>query len=600
MRKLKGKTAKAVSFILVLASLSHLYTNIFGVFPAFLMRSMHLSYMLSVCFLIFPASKKSPNDHPSLLDICLSILSVVVALYIMFNYEVLQSRWMYVSPVSDIEVIFGTICVLLILEASRRAVTPMITIVASLSIAYLFFCPFFSGILHYTGFSFKRIIEMLYLDSSHGIHGILVGISATYVIIFILFGSFMNSMGMGEFFINFAKAVTGKQVGGPAKIAVVASALFGTISGSAAANVYTTGAFTIPLMKKIGYRTQFAAAVEAVASTGGQAMPPVMGAAAFIMAELIGVPYIKICLFALIPATLYFISVFLMIHFESLKHNLKGNIGENIDKAYIIKNLYNFIPLLGLIYILVIGMSAMRAAFIGIILTILISYFKKETWMTPRKIFNALENGARNAVMIAIALSCAGIVVSVIINTGLGLSFGSIIMGLSGGKIVLILIFVMILTLILGCGLPTSASYIVSAAISTPILIKAGFDVLPSHLFVFYFAFMGSITPPIAIAAYAAAALAKAQPMLVGYEAVRLGMLGFIVPFAFITNYYLLTDGPISQILVALILSIIGIIALSAGAMGYVKNKISILKRIFLIMFGIAIIFYRVIISIIF
>lgn len=600
MRKLKGKTGIAVSVILVLASLTHLYTNIFGIFPSLVMRPMHLLFMLSICFLVFPASKKSPIDHPSVLDFCLSILSIVVALYIIINYERIQLRWMYVSPIYNIEIILGTINVLLILEASRRAVTPMITLVASLGIAYLFLCPFLSGILYYPGFPYKRIIEILYLDSSNGIYGMLVNISATYIIIFILFGSFMNSMGMGEFFINCAKFIGGKQVGGPAKMAVISSALFGTISGSTVANVYATGQFTIPLMKKTGYRTEFAAAVEAVASTGGQIMPPVMGAAAFILAELTGVSYGKICIYASIPAILYFLSVFVMVHFDALKYNLKGITGEKIDKSVIIKNLYNFIPLLGIIYVLVIGKTATRAAFIGIILTILVSFFKKETMMTPRKIFYALEDGAKNTIMLAVALSVAGIVVSSIVNTGLGLSFGSIIVSLSGGIVVFMLIFVMILTLILGCGLPTSASYIVSAAISTPILIKAGFMPIPSHLFVFYFACIASITPPVAIGAYAAAALAGANPMEVGYEAVKLGILGFIVPFAFITNYYLLADGPIFQILVALILSIIGVTAIAAGIVGYVKNKIGILNRIFLIVFGLVVIFYRSIISIIF
>lgn len=601
MRKLKGTTAMVISIILVLASLVHIYMVIFGILPSFLMRSMHMLFFLPLCFLLFPASKKSPLDHPSLVDIFFAILSIAVTFYLMVNYERLQSRWMNVSLVYDIEVIFGTINVLLILEASRRAVTPMITIVASISIAYLFLGPYLTGLLYHSGFSYSRIIEGLYLDSSNGLYGMLTGISATYIIIFILFGSFITKVGMGDFFNDFSVLITGKAKGGPAKVAVISSGLFGSISGSSVANVYATGSFTIPLMKKLGYRTRFAAAVEAAASTGGQIMPPIMGAAAFIMAELTAVSYITICFYALIPAVLFFLSVLISVHFEAVKHNLKGSSTININKIKILKELYYFIPLVGIVVLLILRFSPMRAAFGGIILTILISLFKKETWMTPKKLFEALATGAKNTIMLAIALSCSGIVVSSIVNTGLGFSFGSIIMSLSGGNLTLILILAMILALILGCGLPSSAAYIISSALAAPILVRAGFELIPSHLFVFYSSIIAGITPPVAITAYAAAALAGDENLMAtGIEAAKLGIVGFIIPYAFITNNFLVGQGSFFQIIFAIILTTIGVIAFIAGIKGYLTKKLNILNRFLLIMFGLLLVFYRSIILILF
>lgn len=600
-RKLKGGTAKAIFLIMGLAAIIHIYIVIFGIMPSYFMRPMHMLFMLPICFLLFPASKESSTEYPSLIDYFLSILSIVVTVFLMINYARLESRWMNVSPVYNIEVILGTINVLLILEACRRAVTPMISLVASIAIVYLFLGPHLTGMFYHGGFSYPRIIEGLYLDSSNGLYGSLTGISTTYIIIFILFGSFMDKVGMGNFFNKFATVITGKTVGGPAKIAVVSSSLFGTISGSAVANVYGTGTFTIPLMKRMGYRPQFAGAVEAVASTGGQIMPPVMGAAAFIMAELTSVPYFTICLYAAIPAVLYFFSVFVAIHYESLKHNLKPVAqNEMVNKISVLKEVYYFLPLIGIIILLVLKMSAIRAAFGGILITILISLFKKETWMTPKKIFTALSNGATNTIMLAVALSCAGIIVSVIVNTGLGLSFGSIILGLSGGNILLILLFTMILAIILGCGLPSSAAYIVTSAIAVPILTRVGFDLIPSHLFVFYSSIVAGITPPVAITAYAGASVAGSDPMKTGFEASKLGIFAFLIPYAFITNSYLVAQGPFFQVVLALIIVSIGVTLVAGGIRGYLISHIGFLIRILLIVVGLIFIYYRSVISLFF
>lgn len=593
MREITGFYKVFIKILAIFTSILHLYTASFGVFPLRVMRSVHLMLLLPMCFILFPANKKSPTDKPSLFDILLIFFSTIVGLYIMFNYEYLQIRWVLASPVFPIQVILGIINILLILEATRRAVTPAMTIVACIGLLYLYFGQLFSGILYHSGYSISRIAELMYLADDNGIYGLFTGISSTYVIIFVIFGSFVLEAGVGNAFNDLAAAFAGNTVGGPAKVAVISSGLFGMMSGIGVANVYATGSFTIPLMKKLGYRPQFAAAVEAAASTGGQFMPPIMGAAAFLMAEMIGVPYITIAVSAFIGGALYFFSIGIGVHWESVKQGLKGMPKENIPELKsAIKKIYMFFPVVVIVFYLVKGYSPLMAGVAGIAATIPMSYLSKDTFMGLKKILNALEKGAINTTMIAVACACAGMVVSAVINSGLGISFGSIVMNITKGMLLPALFFAMILCIILGTGLPCTAAYIISATLAAPILVKMGVPLLASHLFCLYFGVIASLTPPVAIGAYAAASIAKSDPIKTGFEAVKLSMSAFIIPYVFVYDKHLLMQGHWVNIVISTISTIIGIFLLISGTKGFVFfQKYRLFQRVIFVISAFLILF---------
>lgn len=596
MRNIKGFYVIFIKIIAISAALIHLYAAGFGIFPLRIMRSMHLMFLLPICFMLFPANKKSSNEKPTLFDLLLAVISVIVGLYIMINYKYLETRWVLASPVLPIEVILGIINILLILEAVRRAVTPAMTIVASFFLLYLYIGPILPGIFYHSGYSITRIAELMYLADDNGIYGLFTGISSTYVIVFVIFCSFVLEGGAGQMFNDLASALTGSKIGGPAKVAVISSGLFGMMSGLGVANVYATGSFTIPCMKKIGYRPQFAAAVEGAASTGGQYMPPVMGVAAFIMAEMIGVPYIKIAIAAFISATLYYFCVFLAVHFEALKEGLKGLPKKDIPSIKQgIKRVYLFFPVVVVIYFLVKGYSPLMAGLTGIITIVPISFFSKETSMGLKKILNALEKGVINTAMIAVASACAGIIVSVLINSGLALSFGSIFMHLTGGMLLPTLFFTMILCIILGMGLPTTAAYIISATLGAPILIRMGVPILASHLFCFYFAIISELTPPVAIVAYAAASIAGSDPIKTGFESTKVAVAAFLIPYVFVYDKALLMQGSFLEIFISTVSAFIAAYFLICGVRGHFINnkKVGVISRIVFIIYALLLFFLQ-------
>jgi len=587
MRRLSGWQATIVGGWLICASLFQLYTAATGTFEPRLQRAIHVAFLLPVAFLLFPATKKSPRDRVTICDVTLAILTLVPVIFIAMESERLYLRFEFVTPVTNIEAALGLLNVLLLLEAVRRAVVPAMAVLATVSILYCFVGPYLSGLLYCRFIPFDRVIEMLYLLQDQGIYGTITGLSATFIALFIIFGAFIYVCGVGDFFTDLACKLAGKARGGPAKIAVISSGFFGSISGVAAANVLATGSFTIPLMKKLGYRKQFAGAVEAAASTGGLILPPVMGAGAFVMAEITEIPYINICAAAAIGAALYFLSVGMMVHFEAVKQGLPGvDMKEVPPLRGILRNVHLVIPIIGLVYLLVIGYSPFMAAFVSILLAFVTSFFRRKTMMTPKKVLGALEMGGRNMVTVALACIGAGLIISVITNTGIGLALSSVIVAWSGGKLFFTLFLIMVTSLILGMGLPCTPAYIIAVAVGAPALIAMGSDLLAAHLFVFYFAILAAVTPPVAIAAYAAASIAGSDPLKTGFAALKLAVAGFIIPYVFMYNPALLLKGSVLEILTSTLLMVIIVILFAGGLTGCLVGKTGILQRSLLLGVG--------------
>jgi len=575
---------KVVWVIAVLMSAYHLYAGAFGAPEAMMHRSIHLLFTLVLIVLVGITSGEKQKKGKIFFDLILLLLIFLSLGYIFFNYEYVVTRYPYVQSLSAWDFMMGVILTLILLEASRRVIGWALPLTAIAFLLYALFGQHLPGLIRHTGFSVETIIDQLYL-TTEGIFGIPLGVSATYVILFVIFGAFLEQSGTGQFFMDFATSLVGGAKGGPGKISVVSSALFGTISGSAVANVMVDGWLTIPLMKRTGFKHEFAAAVEATASTGGQIMPPVMGAAAFVIAEFTGIPYIDICKHALIPALLYYLALFMAIHFEASKTGLLGVPKEERPKLkwVMITKGHLFIPLVVIVYFMLAGYTAMYACIYATLSVFLISLLRAETRMGLKKILGAMEYGAMNMLPVAAACACAGIVVGMINLTGLGLKFTSFVLIISGNSLVPALIFTMIAGIILGMGLPTTAAYIVQAALLIPALIKLGVPLIAAHLFVFYFACISAITPPVAMAVYAAAGISGSNIWKTGIEAMKIGATGFIVPFMFVYGPSLLLIGSSTSIVTTIISASIGVVLLSAGLMGWFLKKATWLERLLLV-----------------
>lgn len=581
MHDYRDKLKKVIFVVAVAMSLFHLYTAAFGSLEAMLQRSIHLTFALPLAFLIYPANKSSKSI--TIIDIMLSILAIVPGLYIYLNYERISTRWPFAHEVTNLDFIIGILLVLLLVEVARRLMGNVMVIIIGGFLAYGFLGQYIPGMLGHKGLQPKRIIEYLFLTTD-GIYGTPLGTSATYVVLFVLFGSFLSLSGSGKYFMDLAVALTGKSRGGPAKIAVISSALFGTISGAAVANVYATGTFTIPLMKRIGYRPQFAGAVEAVASTGGQIMPPVMGSAAFIMADMLGLPYIAIAKAALLPAILYFLSVYVMVDIESIKTGLRGLKDDEIPEIKnVLKKSYLLIPPIFIVLILCLGFTASMAALYSTFVALIVGFINKDKKIGIKEIFEALADGAKGAVMVAIATGAAGIIVGIATQTGLGFKFTNIVTSLSQGNVWIAGFLVMVACLVLGMGLPTVAAFIMVAALAAPALMEIGISPLAAQMFVFYYCCISTITPPVALSAYAGASIAGSDPFKTGFTAVRLGLVAFIVPFMFLNTGELLLDGTVSSVLLSMVTAIIGTIILGCGVQGWLVTKCNVLERILLL-----------------
>ncbi|MFA5577281.1 MAG: TRAP transporter permease [Tissierellaceae bacterium] len=593
-RKLTGMAGKVAMVVAIIMSAFQLYTAGFGTLLSVKQRALHIIFAFALGFLLYPGSKKSKKDRASLLDYIFIILVVIVFGYLFIFVNEIANKGGSTTPV---DLLFGGLAILLTLEATRRVVGPELPIVAILFLSYAKLGPYLPGLLSHRGYSFERIISHMYL-TLEGILGIPIGVSATYVFMFILFGSFLDKTGVGKFFIDLAYSLTGHLKSGPAMTAVVASGLMGSISGSSVANTVTTGAFTIPLMKKTGYKPYFAGAVEAAASTGGQIMPPVMGAAAFIMADFTGIRYKYIIAAAAIPAILYYFAVGTMVHLEASKLGLKGLPKEELPKLGKIlkKDGYLLTPLAFIIYFLMKGYTATKAAFYSIIISIVIavvaSIIRKDNSFKLEDFFAALEAGAKGSIGVALACASAGMIVGVVTLTGLGLKVAELIVTLAQGKLLLTLFFTMIASIILGMGLPTTAKYIVLATMAVPALVKLNVNLMAAHLFILYFGVIADITPPVALAAYAGAGIAGANSMKTGFQAVKLALAAFIVPYIFAIDSSLIlvkevvgtsvTFLPILSAVPVIISAILGILCLGSAVEGYLIDYTKIYERVLL------------------
>jgi len=580
MRTLSGKTQAFMYVYIILMGIFHLYTAVFGTYEAYLQRMIHLTWVLPMAFILYPATKNSPMDQPTGLDWLLAAVSVIPGIYGIVYYGEIVVRITQVDPLTPAQLWLGILLTFILLEATRRVVGLPLTLIAAFFAGYMYFGANLPGILKGLQFTLPEVVEEIYL-TGEGIFSIPLGVSATFVMIFLIFGGFLEKSGIGEYFMEFAQAFAGTTPGGPAKIAVVSSCLFGSISGSAVANVYGTGTFTIPLMKRLGYQPYFAGAVEAVASSGGQIMPPIMGAGAFIMASLLGIQFREVIIAAAFPALLYYGAVFLMVHLRAIKLGIRGLKPEELpSKRYVLKHSYKLIPIAGLLWMLLTGYTPMLAAVIGIGMAWVVSLFDPRHRMGPREILNAIYTGASNITVVAIACAAAGIIVGSVSLTGIGFKFVGLIFSLARDIPFLALILIMLVSLILGMGLPTTAAYILAAALGVPALTRLGFNPLGAHLFVFYFAIISAITPPVALAAYAASSVAGAHPNQTGFQAMRLGILAFIVPYAFCYDPGLILNAGLWGNLAAIAGGITAALSLGFAMEGFMAGPLKSYQRL--------------------
>ncbi len=594
IRKLQGNVAKAVMIIAIAMSLFHLYTAGFGTLLSYRQRSLHIILAFIIGLFLYPAGKKSSKEKPAIFDFVLMGAAAIVFGYVFLFPEQMALKG---GNASTLDLVFGVIAILLTLEVTRRVVGPELSTVALIFLLYAYFGPYMPGVLAHRGFSLTRIVSHMYMGLE-GIMGIPTGVSATFVFLFILFGSFLDKTGVGKFFIDMAFGLTGHLKSGPAMTAVVASGFMGSISGSSVANTVTTGAFTIPLMKKTGYKPYFAGAVEAAASTGGQIMPPVMGAAAFIMAEFTGISYLQIIIAAAIPAVLYYFAVGTMVHLEASKLGLVGLPKEKLPKVgkLLLTRGFLLIPLAAVIYFLIKGntptLAAFKAIVISVVVAIIATLIRKDKSFTIKDFFEALEAGAKGSVGVACACACAGMIVGVVTLTGLGLRLAEIIVTVAQGNLLLTLFFTMIASIILGMGLPTTAKYIVLATMAVPALLKLEVNLMSAHLFILYFGVIADITPPVALAAYAGAGIAGANSMKTGFQAVKIALAAFIVPYIFVIDPALImvdkiVDSkviflPFIEALPVIVSAVIGILCLASAVQGYLISKTNFIERILL------------------
>lgn len=579
-----GKFGMVVSAIAVATALFHIYALGIAATSVILLRNVHLLAGFVLIPLLFPGTRKHLGRvHP--LDYLLIAVGLAISIYVMLQDEDFFLR-AGVAP-TDGDLIFGSLCILLILIVTKRVIGWPLVLITLFFMLYAKFAIHFPGMFMGKSHSLPKIIS--YTFSIDGIYGIPIGVSATYVILFIVFGAFLKNSGAGGFYSDFAYAVAGRTRGGPAKVAVIMSALFGTISGSGIANVVTTGSITIPLMKKAGFRAFYAGAVEAVASTGGQIMPPIMGAGAFLMAEMIGVPYTDIMLAATLPALLYFVSIYYVIDLQAGKVGLLGLKPEELPSlgSVLVGKGYLMVPLVILIAVLFTGATPIRAAFISILATVFVAFFKKETRMGIVKITSSLEEGVLGCLEVIAACACAGIIIALVSLTGVGLKLSTLIIQISGSNLFMALLLTTLIVIIMSMGLPTTACYIISATLMAPALTKMGLLPIQAHLFIFYYACLSGITPPVALVAYPAGAIAKANPVTVSLTAFRLGIVGFLVPFMFIYSPNLLFIGKALDVVIACTTALVGAYFISVASEGWYRRPLHPVSRLFIAAGGI-------------
>ena len=583
---------KAISAIIAVAAVAlvglTLYTAFFGVFPDGIQRSAHLLLVIILVFAMAlratfdPEAPKSNGPNVVLKRLWISFVLIFAAIatgHHFFNFDAINNRY---GSITQYEIIFGILLVVALFDACRRTIGWPIIILASIFILYGLFGAYLPEALAHRGYSLKRVAAQLYLGGG-GIFGTPLGVSATFVTGVVVLGALLEKTGAGQVLMDFATAMTGRMRGGPAKAAIVGSSLMGMISGTAVANVLTTGPISIPLMQKSGYRKEAAGAIEAVASTGGQLMPPVMGAAAFIMAEFTETSYLTIAKAAFLPAVIFYAVLLAMVHFEAAKRKIPilRDADSVTDWGSILRNSYLLIPLPVFVSMLLNGYSIMLSSFWAIVASALVSYLNRATALTPRRIVDTCVSAANAVIPVALACAAAGLIIGIITLTGIGLKFSTLVVALSGGSLPLALVLTMLTCLILGMGLPTAAAYILVATLVAPALVNLGVGLLAAHLFVLYSAMLSSITPPVALAAYAAASIAKGNPLTIAVLACQFGMAAFAVPYFFVYDPAILgIDVTGLQIGMSFVTAIVGGICASAAMMGHFTDRLNVIERL--------------------
>jgi len=592
----KPSVLNAVFFLCAVGAIAlavfHLYVAAFGTPEGRSFRSVHLTVMLVLAIFMNPLFRASgwqpvsaPGDRRNALrwlgfsiDLTLVVLVLFVEVWTLYDIDAFHMRY---GEKELLDIIVGGMFIVLVLEATRRAVGWAMVIITGFFICHALYANYFFGFFYGPPVRFQKFIDTLFM-SSDGIFGIPLHVCATYIVLFIIFGALMIRSGAGRFFIDLAVSLTGHRIGGPAKAAAVASGFMGTVSGSAVANVVTTGSFTIPLMRNIGYRPRFAAAVEACASSGGQITPPIMGAAAFIMAEFLETRYITVVVAAVIPAFLYFVTIYFMVHLEAEKHDI-GRIDKKLlpQTFEVLRRGWHLLIALGvLIYFLIAGYTPMLSAFWGIAALFALSFINRDTRLSPVDVLAALEAGIRATVPVTIACACAGLIIGSVFVSGLGLKFTQQVIDLAGGNLLVLLSLTGVSAIILGMGITTTAVYITVAALIVPALVKIGIEPIAAHMFAFYFGVVSTITPPVALASFAAAAIAKTPPMATAVESTRVGIAKYLVPFAFVYNPALLLVGPLWFSIVSTVLAVAGLWVLSTGLEGWCRGRLNAAQRI--------------------
>ena len=577
-RKTDKKGRDVTQWIVMVVSIAmaiyHLYFATIGFITEMSWRSGHLLFAAVLIFLLYPTSK----EHKKLVvvDWFLILLALIAGIYIIHQYPKMNLR---IGDPLVMDIVMGSISTLIVLEITRRTLGWPLVIIALVFFLYCFVGPYFSGILSHRGFDYDRVITQTYM-TLEGIHGIPLGVMVKYVYFFILFAGFLDATGAGKWFINFAYALTGRTRSGPALTAVISSGFMGSVSGSAVANTVATGSFTIPLMKKVGYQPEVAGAIEAAASTGGQLMPPIMGAGAFIISEWTGIPYRTIVFVSVIPAILYFLSVGFFVHIRALKVGIQRRSISDLPslKAQIKSGAHYLIAIFVLVYMLVRGYSPTYSVCLSLLALIAISFLRKESRLTPSTVLEALVGSAQKAIPVSAACAAAGIVVGAVGLTGLGLKFSAMVISVAGGNWIYAVFLVMIASLFLGMGLPVTAAYVVLAVLAVPGLRELGLSALAAHLVVFWYSQDSNITPPVCLAAFAAAGIANAKPMKTGLHSWALAKGLYIIPFLFVYTPILLTGGFFQALRVA-IFAAIGLFCFTVFLEGYMIRPLGIIER---------------------
>ncbi|MDY5045697.1 TRAP transporter permease [Phascolarctobacterium sp.] len=588
-REMSGLWGYIINGICILFAAFQLYTATFGILDAHLQRAIHLTFGFLLIFLLYPTRQSWSKTKMNPIDVLFALAGACSAMYIVYNYNELVLRAGMNTETDFIVALIGTV---LVFEAARRVVGWPMIIVALVFLLYAFFGPYVPGIMAHRGVGLEEMFDHLFF-TTEGIFGTPMGVSSTFIYLFILFGAYLEATGLGKFFIDLANAIAGWAAGGPAKVAVLSSGLMGTVSGSSVGNVAGTGSFTIPMMKKLGYRPAFAGAVEAAASTGGQLMPPVMGAAAFLMAEFVGVPYFDVVKAAVIPAMLYYIGVWLGVHYEAKKFGLKGTPRDQLPKFkdLFLEKGHLAIPLIVIIYLLVSGYTPMRAALAAIALSIICACLRKSTRISFKQVIQGLIDGSKGVLGVLIACATAGIIIGVVTKTGVGLKVATALLDLAGGKLLPAMFFTMITSLILGMGVPTTANYVITSTIAAPALIQMQVPVLAAHMFAFYFGIVADVTPPVALAAYAGAGIAGANPMRCGVIAAKLAIAAFIVPYIFVlAPELLMINATAFTITYSALTAIIGMWGVSMSMIGFCQNLLNLPQRLAFLVGGVCMI----------